>query len=94
VIIKKVLTLSHGEAAVERGFSINKECLKDNIDTSVISRRLVLDLIRTASGVLQVEITNSMRISCRMAHSMYKMELESKKNDSDESKKRKLEEEK
>jgi hypothetical protein len=57
-------------------------------------RWLVLNLIRTAGGVLQVEITNAMGTSCRMARSRYKMELERKKNDGDESKKRKSEEEK
>ncbi|ELU04337.1 hypothetical protein CAPTEDRAFT_214721 [Capitella teleta] len=94
-LIKQVLTLSHGQAAVERGFSVNKECLQDNMDpTSVTARRVVLDHIRSVGGVLRVDIDSGMKASCRMAYSRYKLELESKKGESEESKKRKLEEEK
>ena len=39
-----LFTLSHGQADVERGFSLNSGSLKDNIkDESVVSKRIVKD---------------------------------------------------
>ncbi|XP_028296859.1 uncharacterized protein LOC114458643 [Gouania willdenowi] len=41
---KKLLILSHGQATVERGFSINKEVESDNLkEDTVVTRRLVCD---------------------------------------------------
>lgn len=41
-----VFTLSHGQAAIERGFSVNKEVLDDNMKTlSLVSQRMVYDHI-------------------------------------------------
>ena len=43
-IIKILLTISHGQAAVEGGFSVNKASMKDNLqETSLVSRRIVYD---------------------------------------------------
>ena len=40
-VIKLFLTLSHGQASVERGFSNNKSILKTNMSAeTVISKRL------------------------------------------------------
>ena len=43
-ILKIVLTLSHGQAAVERGFSVNKALLDVNMqENSLIAHKLVRD---------------------------------------------------
>lgn len=55
---KKQLILSHGQATVERGFSINKEVESDNIlEDTVVTRRLVCDFITQNGGVIQVRMT-------------------------------------
>lgn len=55
---KKLLILSHGQATVERGFSINKEVESDNIqEDTVVTRRLVCDYITQHGGVTQVRMT-------------------------------------
>ena len=39
-VVKLVFTLSHGQAAVERGFSDNKEVLVENMqELSLVSQR-------------------------------------------------------
>ena len=93
---KKVLILSHGQASVERGFSLNKNSLRDNIsEEDVISRRLVLDKIRTVGGVLNVNISKEMKMAVRGARTIWeeKMKDESRKKDSEENRKRKLDDE-
>ena len=43
-VLKIVLTLSHGQASVERGFSVNKSLLVENLSAkSLISQRIVYD---------------------------------------------------
>lgn len=54
--LKKVLTFSHGNASVERGFSVNKECLVENLnETSLIGQRHVWAAIKAAG--MQEHIT-------------------------------------
>ena len=43
ITMQLILTLSHGQATVERGFSVNKEVLAPNLqETSLVAMRLVL----------------------------------------------------
>ena len=43
-IVKCVLTFGHGQAAIERGFSVNKSLLQDNMSEEyIVSRRLIKD---------------------------------------------------
>ena len=53
-ICKLIFTLSHGQAAVERGFSMNKEILVENLQQkSLISKRMVYDYMTVKhAGVL------------------------------------------
>ena len=47
-IVKFVLTLSHGQAAVERGFSINDHVLADNLqEDNLIAKCFVIDHMKT-----------------------------------------------
>lgn len=55
---KKLLILSHGQATVESGSSINKEVESDNIqEDTVVTRRLVCNYIIQHGGVTQVRMT-------------------------------------
>ena len=72
-IFKIVFTLSHGQAAVERGFSVNKELLVENLQLiSLISRRLICDYVSDFSKPISgIPLTNEMLKSYRLAHSRY-----------------------
>ena len=68
-IIKMILVLSHGNAEVERGFSINKNLIRDNLsEESLIAQRLVHQAIPTNDRkFLDVEIDKQMIAGVRMA---------------------------
>ena len=51
--VSKFLTLSHGQADVERGFSVNNDVLQDNIQEDlIISKRLVKDFLNSNAYTL------------------------------------------
>ena len=56
-VVQLLLVLSHGEASVERGFSVNKELEVENLETqSLVAQRLVCDHINAVGGILNVPI--------------------------------------
>ena len=56
-VLQLLLVLSHGEASVERGFSVNKELEVENLETqSLVAQRLVCDHINAVGGILNVPI--------------------------------------
>lgn len=56
--VKQILTMFHGQGDVERGFSVNKELLIENLsETSLISQRSVYDSLLEIGGVDHWEIT-------------------------------------
>ena len=60
-VIKIILTRSHGQAALERGFNINNSALKTNVSTSVIAKRLVKGhLLADNVKPHAIQITNPM----------------------------------
>ena len=72
-IVKIVFSLYHGQVDVERGFSVNKELLVENLQQiSLISRRLICDYVSDFSKPISgIPLTNEMLKSCRLAHSRY-----------------------
>ena len=73
VLCKIVFTLSHGQSAVERGFSVNKELLVENLgQKSLISQRIVYDHMTSLSiKIHEFAISSDLLKSCRMAHQRY-----------------------
>lgn len=56
-LIKCLLVLSHGQAGVERGFSINKEITEYNFkERSVVSLRIIYDHIQASGGTFRDQI--------------------------------------
>ena len=50
-VVKLLLVLSHGQASVERGFSVNKETSADNISQrTLVAKRVVYDHINAIGG--------------------------------------------
>ena len=79
-VIQMVLILSHGNAQVESGFSINGDILSENLqEESVVAQRQVYDRIHNQGGVLNVDITKEMMCSVRVSHSRYTEALKEKR---------------
>ncbi|KAJ8385632.1 hypothetical protein AAFF_G00184290, partial [Aldrovandia affinis] len=74
---QSLLLLSHGQATVERGFSINKEVETCNIlEKSVEALRLICDKVCVCGGVLKVPLTKELMASVASARSQYRIYLE------------------
>lgn len=79
-IVKLLLVLSHGQATVERGFSVNRQVCVENLkDLSYVSQRVVCDAVEKAGGVLQVPITRELRMAVSAARHKYGAYLEAEK---------------
>jgi len=94
-VVKQVLVLFHGQASVERGFSVNKEVKEveaENFDTSTVAaKRLICNHMRAIGGLMNVDIHNKQHhISCSTARQRYFTYLaDQKKMKKDEGKSRK-----
>ena len=75
--LKLLLTMSHGQAAVERGFSVNKEVLAPNLkEVSLTAIRLIHDsMLAQQTKVADFVITEDLLKSCSHASNKYKMHL-------------------
>ena len=79
-----IFTLSHGQSQVERGFSINKEIVIENLHSSSLStQRIAFNYLKASKkNIHNIEITNKMVTSCKSAHSRYLIALEDAKRQS------------
>ena len=60
-LTKNLLLLSHGQASVERGFSINKEISVENMTVqTLISQRVIKDHLLNVGGVTKVSLTKEL----------------------------------
>ncbi|XP_040907693.1 uncharacterized protein LOC121190768 isoform X1 [Toxotes jaculatrix] len=74
---QSLLLLSHGQATVERGFSINKEVETCNLlGESLEALRLMCDSVSSCGGVLKVPLTKDLLASVASARSQYRLYLE------------------
>lgn len=70
-----VLCLSHGQATVERGFSLNKALLVENqLERSLIAHRVARDYIQNKcdSNVENCQVDRELIIAARNAHNRFK----------------------
>ena len=92
-VIRLILVLSHGQASVERGFSINKQVEVENLkEQSLVAQRLLCDHVKTVGGVSNVTINNKLLVSSAMARQKYELYLQEereKKKSNEEMRKRK-----
>lgn len=71
-VIKMICYISHGNANLERGFSVNAECLFENMrEESIIARRQVYDAVLYEGGIDNLQISKALFLSARNAHSRY-----------------------
>ena len=94
-VVKVILTLSHGQAGVERGFSINKELARDNMDeaTFVTSRQVKDKIISVGSDPLNVPITPALLTSVGSAYRKHREHVEAEEAKKSSSAKSKQKEE-
>ena len=75
-LVKCLLVLSHGQAGVERGVSVNSEIMAYNFkERSVVALRVTYDHIQRSGGVLNVKIDQELRNAVKSASSQYRAEL-------------------
>lgn len=81
-VVKMALSLSHGQADVERGFSINKHILSDRSALSenvLCATRTVKEVLIRYGSVTRVPITPALIAAYRAASRQYKEHLEKEK---------------
>lgn len=88
-VVKMVLTLSHGNASVESGFSVNNDILVENMkENSLIALRRTYDAIKSKGGVASVVVTPEMLQNAKLSRQRYHQALEeNKKKEETETKK-------
>ena len=81
-----ILTLSHGQATVERGFSVNKEVMAPNLqETSLVAMRLVHSSIQAAKYMVADFVVNDALLSsCAHVRNKYQMYLMERKQNKKE----------
>ena len=78
-VLKVILTMSHGQAAVERNFSLGKSSLRTNIEESVIAKKTVRNHLQANKvNLSSYKIPRKLVISCNSAYGRYKTFLEEK----------------
>lgn len=79
IVLKMIMLLSHGNSNVERGFSVNKDCLWDNMkEETVVARRIIYDAIQAHGNLNSFQVTKQMILSVRNSRSKYEEEREKK----------------
>lgn len=76
---RKLLLLSHGQATVERGFSVNKEVEADNMKEDTVVAQRICDYVSVCGGVLKVPLTKELLAAAASARSQYRLHLDQEK---------------
>ena len=80
-VVKLLLTLSHGQATVERGFSSNKEVMVEKrAQNSLVAQRVICDHVRSVGCVLNVAFSKELLLSAASARQRYHAVLDEKKD--------------
>ncbi|KAE8749481.1 hypothetical protein FOCC_FOCC003747 [Frankliniella occidentalis] len=83
--IKMVLILYHSNAALERSFSLNNDCMVVNQkETSLIANRVVQDAVLAAGGVEKIAIPKALVLAARNSHSLYREAKEARSKEEKE----------
>lgn len=86
-VVAPLLLLSHGNASVERGFSINKQIEVENMKESTYSaQRLVCDHLRSVGGIDNFVVTKGLIKSASLARQRYIHHLDEQKKNKEKEK--------
>ena len=78
-VIRKVLLLSHGQAPVESGFSLNRQIEKDNMNERMLVALRPTDHFVPVGGMLKVEISKELLSSASSARHKYHQYIDEEK---------------
>ena len=83
------LVISHGNARVESGFSINEEILAPNqLAHSIISQRIVYKAVSKAGAAVNVDITPDMIKVVKKSHKLFHIKQKEKQRRQSENQKK------
>ncbi|MGH0127645.1 UNVERIFIED_CONTAM: hypothetical protein FKN15_071800 [Acipenser sinensis] len=92
-VTQKLLLLSHGQASVERGYSINKQIIVENMkERTLVAQKVIVDHLHYVGGVTHMRISKELLQSAGSARQRYHAYLDEegrKKEDMQKSQKRK-----
>ena len=84
-VVKKIWLLSHSQASVKRGFSVNKEIAVENLkEESFVAQRYIYDHIVSVGGILKVDLNKQLLLSASAARQRYAQYLEEQKREREE----------
>ena len=87
-IVRKLLILSHGQAAVERGFSYNKLISVENLAAhSLIAQRRIMDFIKFHGGTTKVPLSDALIKAAKQGNANYEIFLAKQKEANEKAKK-------
>ncbi|KAL8607717.1 hypothetical protein ACOMHN_039390 [Nucella lapillus] len=70
-VVEQLLLLSHGQASVERGFSVNKELSVENLaKEALIARRQITQHVKKCGGVHCVPVIKELDLSASAARNL------------------------
>lgn len=91
LVVKIILIISHGNATVESGFSINKGLLLENLnEESIVSQRRVYDFVISSGGIKEIEVNEKMALSVKGSRMRWSAALEERRKKDEEFKKKLL----
>ena len=81
-VVKNLLLLSHGQASVERGFSVNKEVMVQNLaEQSLVAQCIICDHVKSVDGIANVTCSKELLISATSARQRYQAHLDDMKKE-------------
>lgn len=84
-VVKVVCTLSHGNANIERGFSVNSECIVENMrEELLVARRIVYDTILSIGGIYNLKVEKPLIHAARNSYSRFVEASKEKKKQQEE----------
>lgn len=95
-MVKAVLSISHGNAVPERGFSLNKNLLENRTslkEETIVALRVVKDSVILHGGVGNFPIDKGLLNSVKNSRAAYQVHLDNAQTEDSEKKKRKAENE-
>jgi hypothetical protein len=76
-VVRQLLLVSHGQASVERGFSLNRQIEKDNMSEGMhVALRHIIDHLILVDGMFNVDITKELLASASGARHRYSQFLD------------------
>lgn len=79
-IIKMLLSLSHGQATVERGFSVNKKLEVENMSLNTLAaQRTICDHVSNVGGIDKVVLSKELLVAAKLSRQRYEAHLESER---------------